>query len=484
MSGGYAGSSRNDVETQLQEDWNNREFINVFSLNVKKIADFLTSFELSCRYKFALMNEQLNALEKKIDFLEACERRAKLTMSVRVGTQLAGKAFTKSIKPIVSRSPEEARYRVLAVYKQWIKFIPTLNYLYRLHLPEAKLQDAIKAQFMQNAHVKDIRIIDMLVHKAEQELRSVKEAWTPGNVLLNVLFGETKAHQLAIVAGVYEAMLTWPYLRFCSSHFRVGASFRLFSLAQNTVDSSTRDPEEMRRFADIGKTWWQPTGPFKLLHSMNGIRVPWIRDALCLHLVKSSTQSATPLMGLQIAEVGCGGGLLSERMAALGAKVYGADTDLESVQVAKQHSKLNSKVAERLQYAIADIDTFSQVFGIAQFDAFVASEVLEHVGSREHFVKKSVDLVKPGGLLFYTTMNRTQLARFMAIYIAENVLGLVPKGIHDWEKFTPPEDLKSMLEQHNCTVKMIHGYLYNPLANQWFWTAYTGIHYALYAVKG
>ncbi|KFD49406.1 hypothetical protein M513_09673 [Trichuris suis] len=420
MSGGYAGSSRNDVETQLQEDWNNREFINVFSLNVKKIADFLTSFELSCRYKFALMNEQLNALEKKIDFLEAC----------------------------VS----------LPIYLP-IKFIPTLNYLYRLHLPEAKLQDAIKAQFMQNAHVKDIRIIDMLVHKAEQELRSVKEAWTPGNVLLNVLFGEYK-----------EKKPTDFMSKFLS--------------AQNTVDSSTRDPEEMRRFADIGKTWWQPTGPFKLLHSMNGIRVPWIRDALCLHLVKSSTQSATPLMGLQIAEVGCGGGLLSERMAALGAKVYGADTDLESVQVAKQHSKLNSKVAERLQYAIADIDTFSQVFGIAQFDAFVASEVLEHVGSREHFVKKSVDLVKPGGLLFYTTMNRTQLARFMAIYIAENVLGLVPKGIHDWEKFTPPEDLKSMLEQHNCTVKMIHGYLYNPLANQWFWTAYTGIHYALYAVKG
>uniref|UniRef100_A0A5S6R5Z8 Complex 1 LYR protein domain-containing protein n=1 Tax=Trichuris muris TaxID=70415 RepID=A0A5S6R5Z8_TRIMR len=159
MSGGYIGGPRSNVEAQLQEDWNNREFINVFSLNVKKIADFLTNFELSCRHKFALMNEKLNALEKKIDFLEASVVR-------------------------------KARRRVLRVYKQWIKFIPTLNYLYRLHLPEAKLQDAIKAQFMQNAHVKDIRVIDVLVHKAEEELNNVQEAWTPGNVLLNVLFGE------------------------------------------------------------------------------------------------------------------------------------------------------------------------------------------------------------------------------------------------------------------------------------------------------
>ncbi|CDW58343.1 hypothetical protein TTRE_0000665201 [Trichuris trichiura] len=107
-------------------------------------------------------------------------------MSFRVGTQLTGKTFTKSVKPIVSRSPEEARCRVLAVYKRWTKFIPTLNYLY------PKLHDAIKAQFMQNAHIRDIRIIDMLVHKAEQELYSVEQAWTPGNVLLNVLFGEYK----------------------------------------------------------------------------------------------------------------------------------------------------------------------------------------------------------------------------------------------------------------------------------------------------
>ncbi|CDW58342.1 Methyltransf 23 domain containing protein [Trichuris trichiura] len=262
-------------------------------------------------------------------------------------------------------------------------------------------------------------------------------------------------------------MSTWSLVRFCSNRFRVSASFRLFSMAQNSADSSTRDLEEMRRFAELGKTWWQPAGPFKLLHSLNGIRVPWIRDAVSF-----------------IAEVGCGGGLLSERLATLGAKVYGADTDLESVQVAKEHSKLNSKVAERLQYAVADIDTFSQVFEVAQFDAFVASEVLEHVGNREHFVQKSVELVKPGGLLFYTTMNKTQLARFLAVYVAENVLGLVPKGVHDWEKFTPPEDLKSMLERHNCAVKMIHGFLYNPLTNQWFWTAYTGIHYALCAVKG
>uniref|UniRef100_A0A5S6Q1I6 Ubiquinone biosynthesis O-methyltransferase, mitochondrial n=1 Tax=Trichuris muris TaxID=70415 RepID=A0A5S6Q1I6_TRIMR len=239
----------------------------------------------------------------------------------------------------------------------------------------------------------------------------------------------------------------------------------------------------MRRFANIAQTWWNPEGPYKLLLAMNGIRVPWIRDAVRVHLAKSSTQSATPLAGLNIVEVGCGGGLLSERLATLGANVYGADTDFESIQVAQEHSKLNRKISQRLHYAVADIDSFPQAFKLSQFDAFVASEVLEHVANREHFIKKSVELVKPGGLLFYTTMNKTWLARFIAVYVAENVLGVVPKGLHDWDKFTPPEDLHALLENENCTVKMIHGYLYNPLANQWFWTECTGIHYALYAMK-
>jgi len=239
------------------------------------------------------------------------------------------------------------------------------------------------------------------------------------------------------------------------------------------------------RFSNLAKDWWNVDGPLKALHSFNVVRVPWIRDRLRPNYKPEFGESYLPLKGLKIIDVGSGAGILSENLARLGAKVFGIDASEKNIEAAKWHRDRQPDLRDRIEYFFGSLDDFEQKFdkNWKNFDAVIASEVLEHVTNRIDFVEKCVAAAKSGGSLFFTTLNRTIASKVFGIWAAENLLRILPQGIHEWEKFTPPNDLRLMLEKENCRVNSMHGLLYNPLTNRWAWSRCDQINYGLHAVK-
>ncbi|XP_021355389.1 ubiquinone biosynthesis O-methyltransferase, mitochondrial-like [Mizuhopecten yessoensis] len=246
------------------------------------------------------------------------------------------------------------------------------------------------------------------------------------------------------------------------------------------VAQTTIDEEEMEKFQMLSSLWWNELGEFQALHTMNELRVPMIRDALA---EETFTSTALPLEGMQILDAGCGGGLLTEPLARLGAQVIGVDMVKDNIKTAQAHLVDDPAIRGRVKYIQATVE---DLVGSeeAKFDAVVASEVVEHVGDLQSFLSSCCLLLKPGGSLFITTINKTQLSRGLAVYAAEKLLRLVPEGTHDWEKFVPPDDLQYLLENNGLTTRLIHGLLYNPLTCRWSWVKDTSMNYALHAVKG
>ncbi len=228
---------------------------------------------------------------------------------------------------------------------------------------------------------------------------------------------------------------------------------------------------EIEKFAKDAAHWWDETGPFKPLHRMNPVRMGYIRRALCGHFGLSQTSlkpfdfTDHPLPGplpegrgrrLKILDIGCGGGLACEPMARLGADVTGIDADAVAIDVAKEHAKISGlkidyqcSAAEDLLYP-SQVPSPSQVSspspqpspkGEGVFDAVLALEIIEHVVDPAEFVATCAKLLKPGGMVIFSTLNRTPKAFALGIVAAEYVLGLVPRGTHDWKKFVKPSEL-------------------------------------------
>ncbi|XP_035809151.1 ubiquinone biosynthesis O-methyltransferase, mitochondrial isoform X2 [Amphiprion ocellaris] len=197
-----------------------------------------------------------------------------------------------------------------------------------------------------------------------------------------------------------------------------------------------------------------------------------------------------PLAGLRILDVGCGGGLLTEPLGRLGAKVLGIDPVENSIGTAQLHSSYDPDLREQVSYQVCTLEDLSgeeeggkEEQGAAQFDAVVASEVVEHLADLETFAFCCSSVLKPGGSLFITTINKTNLSYALGIIVAEQILRIVPSGTHDWEKFISPEELERLLESNGFSVQSVQGMLYNPLSGAWSWTNSTAINYALHAVK-
>ncbi|XP_064473714.1 ubiquinone biosynthesis O-methyltransferase, mitochondrial-like [Ornithodoros turicata] len=253
------------------------------------------------------------------------------------------------------------------------------------------------------------------------------------------------------------------------------------------VKQSTVYEENRKKFDDLVDRWWHPDGEFRALASMNALRVPMVRDGL-LQTMKlpepegsASGNTFRPLEGFRILDVGCGGGLLSEPLARLGARVTGIDPTPGSIDAARKHADLDPDIRDCVQYEAVEIE---KLMGRPdKFDAVVASEVIEHVQNFSHFVKSCVDLTKDGGSLFFTTINRTALSLIFAKVAAEYILRIVPAGLHDWNMFLPPQQLQEALESNGCFVRLIHGTFYNPLTNSWSWVKNSSITYALHAIK-
>jgi len=268
-------------------------------------------------------------------------------------------------------------------------------------------------------------------------------------------------------------------------------------VSSSTASTSTVDEGEVGRFSALADSWWSEDGPMKALRSMNRLRVPWIRDTL-LQVRRQHGQpvvatTSYPLDGFRILDVGCGADFLTEPLARLGANVVGIDPASENIEVAKEHAarkKDELGYEKRLVYYSKTVENLAEESKFAAgeerfFDAVVASEVVEHVSNREMFVENCLRLVKPGGgCVFFTTINRTTTSRLLAIFMAESVLRIVPRGMHDWEKFTPPEDLQFLVEKNgDCYVRLVHGMWYNPVKNSWSWSRNTNVNYALSGVK-
>ncbi|KAJ8411507.1 hypothetical protein AAFF_G00163150 [Aldrovandia affinis] len=247
-----------------------------------------------------------------------------------------------------------------------------------------------------------------------------------------------------------------------------------------SASQSTLDPSETRKFQRLANKWWDEQGEFAALHSMNDLRVPFIRDNLLN--VTGGRQWGRPLSGTRILDVGCGGGLLTEPLGRLGADVLGIDPVEDSVRTAELHRSFDPVLRERVQYRACPLEELSEEEAEA-FDAVVASEVVEHVADLDTFACCCCQVLKPGGSLFITTINKTRLSYALGIVVAERLLGIVPDGTHDWEKFISPVELERLLESSGLVVQSVRGMLFNPATGSWSWTQSTAINYALHAVK-
>ena len=254
----------------------------------------------------------------------------------------------------------------------------------------------------------------------------------------------------------------------------------IFTMASKRT-MSTLNAQEVKKFEAIAAEWWNPNGPAKGLHSMNGVRVPFVTEGLSkMGLTKSHDK---PLEGLRIVDIGCGGGILSEALARLGASVTGLDPCVPNIEVAKAHSAKDLQLMDKLTYIPLTAEEFLEQNPSASYDAVVASEVIEHVDNPQQFVDTCSKLVNDDGSLFFTTINRTTRSWLGAIVAAEYVLHLLPTGTHDWNKFITPNELSEMIEVSECNVRSVQGMFYVPGINKWTWFPDSSVNYALHAIK-
>lgn len=225
--------------------------------------------------------------------------------------------------------------------------------------------------------------------------------------------------------------------------------------------TSTVDAAEIRRFEAMAADWWSPTGKFRSLHRFNPTRVGYVKARACAHFDRDP-RSGQALAGLRMLDIGCGGGLLSEPMARLGADLVSADASALNIEIARVHaaqSGLDIDYRATTAEALADAGE--------RFDVVLAMEIIEHVSDVPLFVDRCAAMVRPGGLLFIATLNRTAKAFALAIVGAEYVLGWVPRGTHDWSKFLKPEEVEAAIRPTGLVVSDRCGVTYSPLADRW-----------------
>ena len=234
---------------------------------------------------------------------------------------------------------------------------------------------------------------------------------------------------------------------------------------------------ELKKFSDLAAEWWDPEGKFKTLHQFNPVRLAYIREQACSHF-RIDDKTLTPFEGLRLLDIGCGGGLLCEPMARLGADVVGADAAEKNVRTAQTH-------ADEFDLAIDYRATTAEQLAAdgEQFDIVLNMEVVEHVADVGEFISSCAAMVKPGGLMFVATLNRTAKAFGLAIIGAEYILGWLPKGTHQWEKFVTPAELTGTLHAADMKVKDRTGVIYNPLAGEWRRSTDTDVNYMVTAER-
>lgn len=245
----------------------------------------------------------------------------------------------------------------------------------------------------------------------------------------------------------------------------------------NGTTSGNLDPAEVARFQALAKAWWDPTGKFRPLHQIGPTRLTFVRDQLARHFGRG-TGGLRPLQGLSVLDVGCGGGLMSEPLARLGARVTGIDPGEKNVAIARGHAEPQGLA---IDYRVATVEEL--VAAGERYDAVVCLEVVEHVPDVGAFVKSCTDLVRPGGMLVLSTINRTMKSYALAIVAAEYVLGWLPRGTHQWERFVTPDELTRHMAAAGLTDPRLEGFVYSPLRDAWSLSSDTDVNYLASAAK-
>src|SRR5947209_12917317 len=227
------------------------------------------------------------------------------------------------------------------------------------------------------------------------------------------------------------------------------------------MSASTIDEAEVARFSALADEWWDARGKMALLHKFNPVRLAYIRDAACKKFGRNSKQLDS-LKGLRILDIGCGGGILCEPLARLGANVLGADPAEPNIAAAKLHAEQSGLA---IDYRVTSAEALADAS--ERFDIVLAMEVVEHVADVKLFVERCAEMVKPGGLMISATINRTLKSFALAIVGAEYVLRWLPRGTHQWDKFVTPNELEAALARHGLTVTENTGVIYNLLADHW-----------------
>jgi 2-polyprenyl-6-hydroxyphenyl methylase/3-demethylubiquinone-9 3-methyltransferase len=241
--------------------------------------------------------------------------------------------------------------------------------------------------------------------------------------------------------------------------------------------SATLDADEVARFARLAGEWWDANGPFKPLHRINPVRLTYIRDQLCRKFGRDKV-AASSLAGLSVLDIGCGGGLVAEPLARLGAKLTGIDPAPENIAAAKAHAE-----GARLDIAYRATTAKALAAEGGAFDAVLLLEVVEHVPDVPQFLKSVAPLVKPGGVMILSTLNRTLKAYALAIIGAELILRWLPLGTHNWNRFVTPEELRGALRGAGLALSDTTGMAYNPLADEWRLSRDTDVNYFAAAVR-
>jgi len=257
----------------------------------------------------------------------------------------------------------------------------------------------------------------------------------------------------------------------------VGEVEEMAGEAAGSRGRSSVDREEIAKFAALADAWWDPEGDFRPLHRLNPVRLAFIRDQACAHFGRDAT-SDLPLAGLDVLDLGCGGGLLSEPFARLGARVLGIDAGRESLEVAALHAEQSGLDIEYLHSTAEGLAATGR-----RFDLVVNMEVVEHVSNVDRFLEASCALVKSGGAMAVATLNRTPKAFLLGVVGAEYILGWLPRGTHDWRRFLRPSEVTGALRRNGVTVCEISGVSYNPLTDRWQPSRDVDVNYMLFAVK-
>ena len=217
--------------------------------------------------------------------------------------------------------------------------------------------------------------------------------------------------------------------------------------------------KEIEKFSNMAAEWWDPEGKFKPLHKFNPIRIKYIKENIVKEFQLKNKKY--PLSGINVLDIGCGGGLLSEPMCRLGANVTAIDASNKNIAIANLHAKKNNL---KINYICSSPEKLKTT---KKFDVILNMEIVEHVEDVNFFLKSCANLLKKNGLMFVATINKTLKSYIFAIVGAEYVLRWLPIGTHEWEKFVKPEELKSILIKNNLNLKKIDGMNFNILKDEW-----------------